>query len=46
MGAEGRGPYVLKYSEGLVLKSAGAHPLGVEGRARQSERLKGGARLL
>ena len=36
---EGRSPSVLTYSEGLVLRSAGARPLGVEGRARRSERL-------
>ena len=29
----------MKYSEGLVLRSAGARPLGVEGRARPNERL-------
>ena len=29
----------MTYSEGLVLRSAGARPLGVEGRAHQSERL-------
>ena len=31
--------------KGSSFRSAGARPLGVEGRARQNERLMGGARL-